>query len=256
MPFKLWLPPQYEQRYVAYFDVIGFKELVRSIESDATGGGAVFALLDTTFDELDQELRLSNATETLAADHAIYSSFSDNVAISTAATLGGLTSIITRVSTMAMRLMRRGIFVRGGIAKGPLFHSGSKLIGSAMIEAVDLESRLARYPRIVISDAVIADGSTLDPGLSQWWNEIQLPDYDGVWTLTPFYPYYASNDALNASGAQFADDHFNAVAGHMKPTLQLPSTDERRAKMMWLRRMLNDRLNYYAGGLIKNVMPI
>ena len=38
-------------------------------------------------------------------------------------------------------------------------------------------------------------------------------------------------------GVAFAEDHYNAVASYIRPVLQFPSTDERRAKMraprMW-----------------------
>lgn len=246
-----WLPHDYEQKYVAYFDIIGFKEIVRTIENDRDLGPELFHILSRVFDEIDQELRMSNSVTAAAADHAVYSMFSDNVAISTTASPGGLMSLVTRVSTLAMRLMRRGIFVRGGIAKGPLYHQPNKLVGSAMIEAVGLEQSLARYPRIVLSDAVLADGAGLQQSLVQWWQEIQLPDHDGVRVLSPFYPYYASNSALDASGPTFAEDHFGAVAAYIRPMLQRPSADERRAKMAWLSAMLNDRCNYYvASGLL------
>jgi len=45
--------------------------------------------------------------------------------------------------------MRQGIFVRGGITDGLMYHSGSIAFGPALTAAYELESRIAVTPRIV-----------------------------------------------------------------------------------------------------------
>jgi hypothetical protein len=50
-------------------------------------------------------------------------------------------------------LRAEGFFVRGGLTLGALHVSDHALFGPALVEAYDLESRAAAYPRIVLSRA-------------------------------------------------------------------------------------------------------
>lgn len=52
-------------------------------------------------------------------------------------------------------LVHRGIFVRGGLTVGKLYHRDNVLFGPAMVQAYDLESKLAISPRIVIDPAAL-----------------------------------------------------------------------------------------------------
>lgn len=53
-------------------------------------------------------------------------------------------------------LVNRGIFIRGGITVGKLYHRDDVLFGPAMVQAYELESRFANYPRIVVDPAALA----------------------------------------------------------------------------------------------------
>lgn len=52
-------------------------------------------------------------------------------------------------------LAHRGIFIRGGLTVGKLYLRDNVLFGPAMVQAYDLESKFANYPRIVIDPDVI-----------------------------------------------------------------------------------------------------
>ena len=51
-----------------------------------------------------------------------------------------------------------GFFVRGGLAFGPLHVSDEIVFGLALLDAHDIESKKAIYPRVVLSDAVVQTG--------------------------------------------------------------------------------------------------
>lgn len=57
--------------------------------------------------------------------------------------------LLANCSMLSRLLMKRGIFIRGGITDGPMFHSGSMAFGPALTAAYDLENRSAVTPRIV-----------------------------------------------------------------------------------------------------------
>jgi hypothetical protein len=85
------------------------------------------------------------------------------------------------VAVIAGAAVRIGFLVRGGISLGKLYHAGGVVFGPAMVESFNLESRLANYPRIAVSPALL---EYLER------NEITYdsmkPDYDGVICLDYF----------------------------------------------------------------------
>jgi hypothetical protein len=58
------------------------------------------------------------------------------------------------VSSIALEAMKIGLLVRGGITIGKLYHSGGVVFGEAMVDAYNLESRVAIYPRVAVSSRV------------------------------------------------------------------------------------------------------
>lgn len=53
-------------------------------------------------------------------------------------------------------LVYRGIFIRGGLTIGKLYHRDNVLFGPAMVQAYDLESQFAKYPRIIVDPVALA----------------------------------------------------------------------------------------------------
>jgi len=86
------------------------------------------------------------------------SAFSDNIVFSfpaSALTQVGAGQVvfylgneIAKICTLAMEL---GCLIRGGISFGPLHHAGGVLFGKGLVEAYELESKFANYPRIILS---------------------------------------------------------------------------------------------------------
>ena len=66
------------------------------------------------------------------------------------------------------------MLVRGGVTIGKLHHSGGVVFGEAMVDAYRLESRVAIYPRVVVSSRIY----TLLPN-----RERIAQDTDGIWYL-------------------------------------------------------------------------
>jgi len=80
--------------------------------------------------------------------------FSDCIVLSQRGAFVAL--LFISVAQLAMALLDLGVLVRGGVALGPLYHDGSVVFGPAIIEAYHLESRCAKFPRILVSESVFA----------------------------------------------------------------------------------------------------
>lgn len=232
------LPSYYCERYVLFLDILGFKEIVKEIEDDEANGAGKLNIIKRLLQEIKLEGQISNDTSKMAADEARYTLFSDCLVVSTKAHDGGLKSMLARASGLPMRWMKKGIFFRGAIAKGLLWHDEIHLIGSGLNRAYEMESRLARYPRVLVDDEVIEDTQNLDGTLKSWVENTCLRDVDGLYCLTPFDPYQASG--RDAQGVHFAEDHLQAVHQHIQNAYDQAEDREIKAKYYWLGRQFNE----------------
>lgn len=153
---------EFSEHYVAYFDVLGYKEafkksedvslkLAESIESSVKLiRDFVSTVNDSPGDEPEKYAKIK------------YKVFSDNILICYENTNGlgtlfalmfflRLTAFIQRVLFDAFKLI-----VRGGVTKGSLYLSDDFVAGKALIDAVELEAN-AVYPRLVVDERVLND---------------------------------------------------------------------------------------------------
>lgn len=141
----------YEDRYVAFIDILGFTKIVEKSVSSPEQAKALVRILT----------KISDRTQPLDFDKAIgddfrAQSFSDCIVLSARASLDGLEHLLFVVSQLALDLLTNGILTRGGIAKGKMHHS-RVIMGPAMIAAYQLESTIAGFPRIVVDRHVHKD---------------------------------------------------------------------------------------------------
>lgn len=173
----------YSERYVGFLDILGFSNIVNSSAASLEGAK-----------------KLIDAVEKIASFHQEYSesdpddfqaqTFSDCIVMSENASPGGLAHLMSALSHASLELLELGIFVRGGLAKGLLYHSGQVVIGPALIKAYRIESTTARFPRILIDELTHLD--------------FDKPDYEKArseWDIEPKIAYADDGppflDALN-----------------------------------------------------------
>ena len=78
------------------------------------------------------------------------------------------------IGGLAANAMRLGLLIRGGATIGNLYHAGGVVIGKAMVEAYELESRVAIYPRIVVARKLYSQVKTTPRDM------VLLEDHDGI----------------------------------------------------------------------------
>jgi hypothetical protein len=84
--------------------------------------------------------------------------------------------IVSGVAEMALRI---GVLIRGGYSFGQLYHENGVVFGEAMVDAYQLESKHAVYPRILVSDRIFEQLT----GLPEKDRDFLLQDADGCWHL-------------------------------------------------------------------------
>jgi hypothetical protein len=147
----------YEERYVAFIDILGFRELIGSL-----GKGMPYQVILELLREVHEPPRLD--TPTSAVDGAKIASggfraqsISDAVVLSADLEPWGLYHLCYSISQLAITLLERTIFIRGAITKGMLYHDDKTVFGPGLVRAYDFESKIARFPSVIVSRDIVHD---------------------------------------------------------------------------------------------------
>ena len=144
----------YEQRVIAYVDILGWKEACKT-ESDKLTA-ATRAIDDTAIRycrfNKDKVRNIDNIVMNPIYEECQFGAFSDNFAVSMPAKSGY--RIIDAAAEVCRKLLHIGFLTRGGITIGKLHHVDNVIFGPALVDAVQLEKE-ATYPRLVCSPELI-----------------------------------------------------------------------------------------------------
>lgn len=155
----------YEKRFVAFIDILGFKALINSVES-ATEESADFQRVKDILDFLHRESVESNGHHDLLVYEHVedglverelgdprLSYISDCVIISTEGSFDGFKAICNKITKLSVQGASIGIYIRGALTYGNVYHHGPMLFGTAYQCAFGLEPQ-AVYPRVIVDDVV------------------------------------------------------------------------------------------------------
>jgi hypothetical protein len=183
----------YEEQFTVFMDFLGFAEA--SFQTEDTSRQKVLNLL-LSLTSLRGEFNIRSTVEETSASYEIkpaISTFSDHIVISyplqsvqsgmkfeessaIAVIIMHFRQLLTHIASAALRI---GFLVRGGATIGKLYHSQGVVFGEALVEAYNLESSTAVYPRVVLA------GKILDRW--QWPNRPSIiQDADGLFHVDYF----------------------------------------------------------------------
>jgi hypothetical protein len=145
----------FENKAVAFIDVMGFKQLVSAAVSDDASRHALESLigaLEMVIPVLDAGVD-KTVPERLIPGHTYISDciiLSAPLADSDVKSYSGLETVVMRTIQLTHRLLDAGYLLRGGIAIGPVWHDKGNIVGPAYQEAYCLEHK-GDEPRVVLS---------------------------------------------------------------------------------------------------------
>lgn len=226
-----------EQRFVAFIDLLGFSAIISRIEQSKDKDDPELHILKSILNFMDQETYEPN----YSTDLPIYvkteegliekelgdprlTYISDCLIISAEPTLEGFKALSRKIHKITADLAFDGIFCRGAISKGKLFHNNKIIFGSSYIRAYELEKNEAKYPRIII-DPEILSFFDLSNGKMPLAPAFYGKDTDGYyylryWTWCLFPPYAGDwNTYLNRVKLKInknLDSHKNDTKTHGK----------------------------------------
>lgn len=228
----------YENRIVAFIDVLGFSSLVSNINTDAEAFSNILQAL-SEFELTRRDFENERADLHDFPQGRACSLFSDSIVVSCLDTDENYATFLSQVAGICISVFPYGVLLRGGITNGELYHRRGRVFGRAMIDAYHLESRLAVYPRIIVEDQLASRmlAYRKDNALIR---ELLLQDSDGNWFIEYLQPLIETGGDTKGEGAeslgqlikQLVDEapkdqhtitkyrwlitHFNTVARRMK----------------------------------------
>jgi len=255
-----------DEHIILYVDFLGSKAAIRDWKEEQLEAFATLlhniAALRSEFASLT-ETPVDGATRSVITPAV--STFSDHIVISyptqhlrrfggeSSLSLMGLLPAQTLVSRIAAAAMRFGLLIRGGVTVGQLHHKGGVVLGEAMIEAYELESRVSIYPRIAASRKLYSLIKANPPSPLSALSTILLEDQDGIIHLNYF------KSMILAGGGQPGDEFTARLNTWLREARQTVAENIERfeqgeswnelAKWVWFRKHFNQGRESYPSPL-------
>lgn len=225
----------YQNRYVAFLDILGFQEHIYRSCSDTGHIGAIARVLETIEEEKEY---------TVFKDNAFYM-FSDSIVLTAPATEIGLKDILLKVSYLTRRLVGYAALLRGAVVRGDVYEKKHVIFGPGLIEAYKLESSAARYPRILVTQEIktIAQSISYDVrGRKSMPLSIKIRrDFDGLhhvdWMLHYHTVYEPGSKGIRADGPEDYRYLRKVIEFALKDAADSPAI---KSKVYWLANYFND----------------
>ena len=162
----------YENRLVAFLDILGFKEIIKQSEKSLNKLQLLYQTLqflkkrENTYKwnlqliEVEEDAQKRGVKTFDIENLTVCTCFSDSIVVSIKFdenNINELTStLIANLAYIGAQLLTQGVLLRGGVTIGKLIHLDNGIImGQALIDAYQLETNYAKYPRILLSDKLI-----------------------------------------------------------------------------------------------------
>ncbi|MGJ1501389.1 hypothetical protein [Sphingobacterium multivorum] len=167
-------PIRYSRKIVAFIDILGFKQIVEQSESDRSKLELIYNALEflkgreqngewnSRYIVIEEDAQKKDLTAFEIAEKTHCTCFSDSIVISVdceddSKLNESLSTMIANIATIGARFITEGILLRGAISIGNLIHSSNGLIvGPALVDAYQLESTVAKTPRIILSPYLLS----------------------------------------------------------------------------------------------------
>jgi len=146
-------PPPYEDRIVAFIDILGWSDLLRRSKTDSNELSKLTEIVRrlTFLSQKSQERREEFLNKNIAAMNTRFSYFSDTVVLSCPADVRECGWMTWEVQLLCSVLVLSGQYPRGAIVRGEIHHTESLLFGPALVDAYEIERQVAMYPRLVVT---------------------------------------------------------------------------------------------------------
>jgi hypothetical protein len=215
-------------RLVAFIDILGFKNIVQGTKDERR--------LKSVLRAID---RLRELSEDVESSSKQVSQFSDSIVISYAVReRASVFYLLLDIAMAILDLVYWGFAVRGGITIGPLIHDEKHLLGKGLIDSYEMESKYAKYPRVLVDPALLKLSRTFHAPQNSpddeagYVRDLLREDEDNR-----FFLDFTSWNAYFGLHGDVDDDYLASISKMVKAQLKSKDTCVRE-KGLWLQQAL------------------
>lgn len=139
---------EYQERAVAFIDVLGFADFVKCSEGNSALRTKLGGLIGTN--------KLFEQFFRTFLDFADGAFFSDTFVLSMSDPESRFFYLVRETGYFCRLLLTQGFACRGAITVGLFYHRDRFVVGPALVDAYRLEQSVAVYPRVILDKAALA----------------------------------------------------------------------------------------------------
>ncbi|MEI9943295.1 MAG: hypothetical protein WDN26_03670 [Chitinophagaceae bacterium] len=250
----------YSKRLVAYIDILGFKEVIDATVYPSGGDNKrMINYLLLTYKRFKRVFKPEYYTSArkypykyfwIKKNTKIVTNFSDSIVISFAMKeISMLPDVLLEIHNMIEILLWRGLVCRGAITIGKILHTPTVVFGPALVDAYLLESKHAKFPRVIIDEPVmkIIKGDKIPYNGHMRLYELEnyiAQDIDGRNYLDYFRIHMDEPPILNRSSWRYYDLLYNIITNGLRLS-KVTESENLRQKYMWMKEKYNSSAAFY-----------
>ena len=180
------------KQFCIFIDILGFKNKMKNFEDALTYYKRFFAAFDA-FDRMHNSTvkEISNAlNQNFSQDNSSSSigniTFSDSIIFYST----DWKALLFRAANVMSFLLSSGFLFRGGVGYGKHYSDiqprHTYIVSEGLVQAVEIESKISIYPRIVISESALKQILNEMEALCDL-NNILIQSEDNLWFINPFF---------------------------------------------------------------------
>lgn len=226
---------EYIDAWVAYLDILGYRNLVRA----ALQAGTVERSIDRLRASVLIPKRVYEQTwGKQKSDAVTVRLISDSVVVSAPTDQCTCWWFVFTVDHLVASFSRHGLFVRGALARGGHYDDGVIIFSPALVEAYEVESREAVHPRVIVPDSLqrafaVENCRSPNAVLNELTEHLVWQDADGKFFLNYLFRYWSR--FFWAGGPARAKQYLSNHKACVQDGLQKHREDERIfGKYRWL----------------------
>lgn len=243
----------YDNRVVAFIDILGFRELVASTvgKEDYDNEDQIENII-STYDAIREIWDLDKKSNSLKREVITSKKvtiFSDSIVVSFKITdQSEVFSTLLEIKWLLMRMIYRGILCRGAVSLGKLIHNDKYIFGPALVEAYTLESKAALYPRVILDRSIIEIGAKYRSPIHSfseertYVNDLLEKDSDGMYYVDYFHKAQSELDDPQYDFPEYIDKLGEIIRKGLMASGHSTKADL-RVKYSWMRERYNHMID-------------
>lgn len=248
----------FEEHIVVFIDFLGFKNFNKKSKNVRME----FISFLEQIKSLDSDVTINEQKDKSKQFRVASSFYSDSLILAWPLNQEGLpidSSIITgpiiqRITHIVVRALYFGLLIRGAITVGEFYHKNGIFLGRAFDEASYLESEIAIYPRIIISNDIFEKNLLTPQDLSiptcrrYWLKDFDHIDYLNYFSCIPFrqafwscVPLPRNEKLLNEKVGKWIDDCLKIIEENIN-TFETSKNSKLLQKWQWFSDYFNNSI--------------